>query len=590
MPRDPRGGTGTRRRGGSTSRRARRGRSCLGRTEYAVRSVDASTGRERWNLTYAELRPIAKPEEMIRAVATGGGDSAPSAGRRGPFADGPRAVDDAGTARRVRRSTLAERGPIARRNRRVVHGPSVVRANLVRAPGRVRPNRLQYSTRRRSASSSTTRRWTTNDDDLRVGACREGGAVRAPPRRRVLARPRRARRRPRPRRRATCEAERRRHLEHWSCVPERALHRTPATGRGTRTTPDLAPREGLLCARGSGIRGSRPSSGTPTPRVSRRRRRPLRAPPPDRSPSRSSRPRRRSRPPQSAGARDRAGSGFPGVSKKLFRVTSPGGEAPTRRRSRGTRPRRGRGGEALAAGDAAAAGGSRRRRGTRGGPGGGGGGAPAVAPQRKAAPRARGRAGAAGARSGVSRRRTATLPVPSRARRVRVRRGWGGCRCTSPRRSGTVRAGRSCSPGARRSPRPPVKRLLAQFHELARAPSSPRSSPRTNTRTSSGVSPWRRTPISCTSRWSGAKKRSRGASRRTPPRGGRGVTKKTMTETKTETKTARANGRYRSLLPPAGRRSWIPRRASPRRSGRGSCATCSRGRTRFTRGASRTGT
>ena len=30
----------------------------IGRTEYVVRSVDSSTGRERWNVTYGEVTPL----------------------------------------------------------------------------------------------------------------------------------------------------------------------------------------------------------------------------------------------------------------------------------------------------------------------------------------------------------------------------------------------------------------------------------------------------------------------------------------------------------------------------------------------------
>ena len=466
--------------------------------------------------------PIANPAAFERAVATGG-DSAPSAGT-GRLPTGP-AVKPAGTAPAGSSFAL---------------GPG----NEVRSLGG-------------TGASSTDRRWsartssvplgafdrtgavlaaagaasTTADDDDEIFVGAHAGAVRAPPRRRVLARPRRARRRPRPRRRATCEAERRRRPRAL-VVRARGAGRPRSPRAGTRTWRPY----GLAGARGLGP-GSRPSSGTPTPRVSRRRRRPLRAPPPDRSPSRSSRPRRRYRP-RRGGARDRAGSGFSGVSKKLFRVTSPGGE----------KPRPGVGREGRGRGGVAAARRSRRGRGGRGRKPAAGSEVPeeeeeegpGPAPDGKGAARAR-EAGR-GRSIGRSEAADGDAPVPSRARRVRVRRGWGGCRCTSPRRSGTVRAGRSCSPGARRSPR--RGRACSRSSTSSRAPSSPRSSPR-------------RTPERprCFAMEEDAdfvyvaleraKKRSRGASRRRR-REGAGVTKKTMTETKTETKTARANGRYRS--------------------------------------------
>ena len=42
----------------------------LGRTEYTVRSLDAVTGAERWNVTFAELEPLgaaAAPQQQHRA-------------------------------------------------------------------------------------------------------------------------------------------------------------------------------------------------------------------------------------------------------------------------------------------------------------------------------------------------------------------------------------------------------------------------------------------------------------------------------------------------------------------------------------------
>ena len=43
----------------------------LGRTEYTVRSVDSATGHERWNVTYGELHPLSRPERGMPGVGVG---------------------------------------------------------------------------------------------------------------------------------------------------------------------------------------------------------------------------------------------------------------------------------------------------------------------------------------------------------------------------------------------------------------------------------------------------------------------------------------------------------------------------------------
>ena len=430
-PRDPRDGDGDDVAiGGSTSGERERAVVYLGRTEYAVRSVDASTGRERWNVTYAELRPIANPAAFERAVATGGGLGA--LGGYWPFTEGvPRAVKPAGTAPAGSSFAL---------------GPG----NEVRSLGGG------------TGASSTDRRWSARTSSVPLGAFDRTGArywaaagassTTADERRRdfrrrarggLYALPRAAGSSPDPDALddvpalvgARREAERRRRPR---ALVVRA--RGARVGRVRRETRTWRPYGGARAGLSAG--GSRPSSGTPTPRVSRRRRRPLRAPPPDRSPSRSSRPRRRYRP--SPRRRSRSGGfGFSGCFEK-----KPGHESGGEARPGVGREGRGRGGVAAARRSRRATRRrGRKRRRFRGSPEEEEEEGPGPLPTEARRARAR-EAGAAGARSGRSRRRTATLPVPSRARRVRVRRGWGACRCTSPRRSGTVRAGRSCSPGS----------------------------------------------------------------------------------------------------------------------------------------------
>ena len=232
--------------GGSTSGERERAVVYLGRTEYAVRSVDASTGRERWNVTYAELRPIANPAAFERAVATGGGLGA--LGGYWPFAEGgPRAVKPAGTAPAGSSFAL---------------GPG----NEVRSLG---GTDASSSDRRWSARTSSVplgafdrtgaRYWaaagassTTADDDDEIFVGAHAGGL--------YALPRAAGSSPDPdalddvpalvgARRAKLSAGG--DLEHWSCVPE-ALASAAFAARGNA---DLASIWGLARARGSGPGG-----------------------------------------------------------------------------------------------------------------------------------------------------------------------------------------------------------------------------------------------------------------------------------------------------------------------------------------------
>ena len=45
----------------------------LGRHDYTVRSMDAGSGAERWNVTYARLRAIVRPVSVVEEDGEAGG-------------------------------------------------------------------------------------------------------------------------------------------------------------------------------------------------------------------------------------------------------------------------------------------------------------------------------------------------------------------------------------------------------------------------------------------------------------------------------------------------------------------------------------
>jgi hypothetical protein len=52
----------------------------LGRHDYTVRSMDAGSGAERWNVTYARLRAIARPVSVERGEEEAADGACPVAG------------------------------------------------------------------------------------------------------------------------------------------------------------------------------------------------------------------------------------------------------------------------------------------------------------------------------------------------------------------------------------------------------------------------------------------------------------------------------------------------------------------------------
>ena len=249
-PRDPRDGDGDGDDiaiGGSTSGERERAVVYLGRTEYAVRSVDASTGRERWNVTYAELRPIANPAAFERAVATGGGLGA--LGGYWPFAEGgPRAAKPAGTAPAGSSFALGPGNEV-----RSLGGGTGASSSDRRWSARTSSVPLGAFDRtgaRYWAAAGASSTADDDDDEIFVGA-HAGG---------LYALPRAAGSSPDPdalddvpalvgARRAKLSAGG--DLEHGSCVPE-ALASAAFAARGNA---DLASIWGLARARGSGPGG-----------------------------------------------------------------------------------------------------------------------------------------------------------------------------------------------------------------------------------------------------------------------------------------------------------------------------------------------
>ena len=51
----------------------------LGRTEYTVRSLDAVTGAERWNVTFAELAPLGAADATLQPASADAGARLPLA-------------------------------------------------------------------------------------------------------------------------------------------------------------------------------------------------------------------------------------------------------------------------------------------------------------------------------------------------------------------------------------------------------------------------------------------------------------------------------------------------------------------------------